>query len=63
MELATQKARLEDVMDRVQKKWTCVPSEIQTLKEELAVLIQEAKEKVMSFFISLYIYKTLMLFV
>lgn len=54
MELVTQKARLEDVMDRVQKKWSCVPTEIQTLQEELAVLIQEAKEKVLQFsFISI----------
>lgn len=36
-------------MDRVQKKWSCVPSEIQTLQEELGVLIQEAKDKVLPF--------------
>ncbi|XP_016380976.1 nesprin-2-like [Sinocyclocheilus rhinocerous] len=45
VELVSQKARLQDVMDRVQKKWSCVPSEIQILQNELDVSMQEAKDK------------------
>ncbi|KAL1254649.1 hypothetical protein QQF64_016878, partial [Cirrhinus molitorella] len=45
VELVSQKAQLQDVMDRVQKKWSCVPSEIQVLQNELNVSMQEAKDK------------------
>ncbi|XP_016149734.1 nesprin-2-like [Sinocyclocheilus grahami] len=45
VELVSQKARLQDVMDRVQKKWSCVPAEIQILHNELNVSMQEAKDK------------------
>ncbi|XP_052390559.1 nesprin-2 isoform X4 [Carassius gibelio] len=45
MELVSQKAQLQDVMERVQKKWSCVPSEIQILQNELDVSMQEAKDK------------------
>lgn len=51
MELVSQKARLQDVMDRVQKKWSCVPTEIQILRNELNVSMQEAKDKVFTLFI------------
>ncbi len=51
MELVSQKARLQDVMDRVQKKWSCVPAEIQILHNELNVSMQEAKDKVFTLFI------------
>ncbi|XP_043093802.1 nesprin-2 isoform X3 [Puntigrus tetrazona] len=45
VELVSQKARLQDVMDRVQKKWSCVPAEIKILHNELNILMQEAKDK------------------
>ncbi|KAI2651915.1 Nesprin-2 [Labeo rohita] len=45
VELVSQKAQLQDVMDRVQKKWNCIPSEIQVLQNELSVSMQEAKDK------------------
>lgn len=51
MELVSQKAQLQDVMDRVQKKWSCVPTEIQILHNELNVSMQEAKDKVFTLFI------------
>ncbi|XP_051511030.1 LOW QUALITY PROTEIN: nesprin-2-like [Myxocyprinus asiaticus] len=44
LELISQKARLQDVMNRVQKRWSCVPSEIQTLQDELTLSLLEAKE-------------------
>ncbi|KAF4099427.1 hypothetical protein G5714_019553 [Onychostoma macrolepis] len=45
VELVSQKARLQDVMDRVEKKWSGVPTEIQILHDELNVSMQEAKDK------------------
>ncbi|XP_059369612.1 nesprin-2-like [Carassius carassius] len=45
VELVSQKARLQDIMNRVQKKWSCVPTEIQILCNELNVSMQEAKDK------------------
>ncbi|XP_052441872.1 nesprin-2-like isoform X3 [Carassius gibelio] len=45
VEMVSQNARLQDVMDRVQKKWSCVPTEIQILCNELNVSMQEAKDK------------------
>ncbi|XP_051500897.1 nesprin-2-like [Myxocyprinus asiaticus] len=45
VELVSQKARLQDVMNRVQKRWSRVPSEIQTLQDELNLSLLEAKEK------------------
>ncbi len=50
MELASQKTRLQDVMDRVQNKWSCVPTEIQILHNELNVSMQEAKDKVFTIY-------------
>ncbi|XP_051954461.1 nesprin-2-like [Xyrauchen texanus] len=43
-ELVSQKDRLQDFMNRVQKRWSCVPSEIQTLQDELSLSLVEAKE-------------------
>ncbi|KAG1964263.1 nesprin-2 [Pimephales promelas] len=45
VDLVSQKARLQDVIDRVQNRWSCVPSEIQILQNELSVSLQEAKDK------------------
>ncbi|KAK7133211.1 hypothetical protein R3I94_015172 [Phoxinus phoxinus] len=44
VDLVSQKARLQDVIDRVQTRWSCVPSEIQILQNELNVSLQEAKD-------------------
>ncbi|XDV42021.1 hypothetical protein PO909_010774 [Leuciscus waleckii] len=45
VDLVSQKARLQDVIDRVQNRWSCVPSEIQILQNELNISLQEAKDK------------------
>ncbi|XP_077075807.1 nesprin-2a [Siphateles boraxobius] len=45
VDLVSQKARLQDVIDRVQNRWSCVPSEIQILQNELNVSLQKAKDK------------------
>ncbi|XP_067239734.1 nesprin-2-like isoform X8 [Chanodichthys erythropterus] len=45
VDLVSLKAQLQDVMDRVQKKWSCVPSEIQILQNDLNISLQEAKDK------------------
>ncbi len=37
-------------MDRVQNKWSCVPTEIQILHNELNVSMQEAKDKVFTIY-------------
>ncbi|XP_056337473.1 nesprin-2-like [Danio aesculapii] len=45
VELVSQKARLQDVMERVMKRWRSVPSEIHILQNELNASLQEAKDK------------------
>lgn len=51
VELVSQKARLQDVMERVMKRWRSVPSEIHILQNELNASLQEAKDKVLHLFI------------
>ncbi|XP_036438507.1 LOW QUALITY PROTEIN: nesprin-2 [Colossoma macropomum] len=46
VELGSQHARLQDIMNRVKKRSNEPPQEIQTLHEEITVCLQEVKEKV-----------------